>query len=261
MGDAISHAAFPGVVAAYLLKVPFYLGAVVAAVGTALAHRLDHAAAASLRGDTAIGVLFAGMFALGVFMFSTIRNYVGDLFGFLFGEILAISAADLVALSVLGAIVLAIVAVLWKELLYATFDPLGAAASGLPGRRPRVPLPRAHRPDDRGQPPGGRDHPGRGDARDPGGDGPAPDRSASGGSSRIAVAIGVACPIAGLYLSFWLDTASGRDDRPRRDRGLPRDPRRRPADGPAPPAAATGLTPPRPPNVPVGPGPKGPAGG
>ena len=148
------------------------------------------------------------MFALGVFMFSTIRNYVGDLFGFLFGEILAISTADLVALSVLGAIVLAIVAVLWKELLYATFDPLGAAASGLrvgllddlflalialtivvslqavgiilvvamlvtPAATAQLLTQRFGR------------------------------------LIAIAVAIGIACPIAGLYLSFWLDTASG----------------------------------------------------
>ena len=117
-------------VAAYLLKVPFYLGAVVAAVGTALLiGRISRRG--NLRGDTVIGVLFAGMFALGVFLFSTIPNYVGDLFGFLFGEILAISPVDLVALSILAAIVLVIVALLWKELLYATFDPLGAAASGL----------------------------------------------------------------------------------------------------------------------------------
>ena len=94
MGDAISHSAFPGVVAAYLLKGPFYLGAVVAAVGTALAIGWV-GRRGNLRGDTVIGVLFAGMFSLGVFLFSTIRNYVGDLFGFLFGEVLGISPTDL----------------------------------------------------------------------------------------------------------------------------------------------------------------------
>jgi ABC-type Mn2+/Zn2+ transport system permease subunit len=85
-----------------------------------------------LRGDTAIGVLFAGMFALGVFLYSLIPNYVGDLIQLLFGEVLGIGLSDLVSLVVLAAIVLAIVALLWKELLYSTFDPLGAAASGLP---------------------------------------------------------------------------------------------------------------------------------
>jgi ABC-type Mn2+/Zn2+ transport system permease subunit len=131
LGDAISHAAFPGVVIAYLVKSPFYLGAAVAAVATSLAIGWV-SRRGNLRGDTAIGVLFAGMFALGVFLFSRIPNYVGDLFGFLFGEVLAISPSDVIALTVLGVGVLVIVWIFWKELLYSTFDPLGAAASGLP---------------------------------------------------------------------------------------------------------------------------------
>ncbi len=131
MGDALSHAAFPGVVAAYMLGAPFYIGATIAAVGTSLAIGWI-TRRGRLRGDTTIGVLFAGMFAFGIFLFSTIPNYVGDLFGFLFGEVLGISTTDLVALTILGMVVLAVVAVLWKELLYSTFDPLGAGASGLP---------------------------------------------------------------------------------------------------------------------------------
>jgi ABC-type Mn2+/Zn2+ transport system permease subunit len=134
MGDALSHAAFPGVVIAYLLNGPFYIGAAIAAVSTSLAIGwvTRHG---RLRGDTAIGVLFAGMFALGIFLFSLIPNYVGDLFGFLFGEVLGIGPGDLIALVGLAALVLAVVALLWKELLYSTFDPLGAAASGLPVAR------------------------------------------------------------------------------------------------------------------------------
>ena len=69
IGDAISHAAFPGVVVAYLLQVPFYLGAAVAAVTTALAIGFV-TKRSGLRQDTSIGVLFAGTFALGVFLFS-----------------------------------------------------------------------------------------------------------------------------------------------------------------------------------------------
>jgi manganese/iron transport system permease protein len=130
MGDAISHAAFPGVVAAYLVNGPFYVGAAIAAVLTALAIGWI-GRRARLRSDTVIGVLFAGMFGLGVLMFSAIPTYVGDLFGFLFGDILGISVMDLVALAVLGGLVLLVVAALWKQFLYATFDPLGAGASGL----------------------------------------------------------------------------------------------------------------------------------
>jgi manganese/iron transport system permease protein len=131
MGDAISHSAFPGVVAAYMLRGPFYVGAAIAAVATALAIGWVTRRAA-IRGDTAIGVIFAGMFALGIFLFSLIPNYVGDLFGFLFGQILGIGVDDLISLSILAAIVLLTVGLLWKELLYSTFDPLGAQAAGLP---------------------------------------------------------------------------------------------------------------------------------
>ena len=131
IGDAIAHAGFPGVVAAYMLSIPFYIGAAIAAVSTALAIGWV-TKRAGIRQDTAIGVLFAGTFALGVFLFSTIEGYVADLFSFLLGNVLAIGPDDLVALVVLGTGVIVVVALLWKELLYATFDPLGAAASGIP---------------------------------------------------------------------------------------------------------------------------------
>jgi manganese/iron transport system permease protein len=134
IGDAVSHAAFPGVVVAYMVGAPYYLGAGVAAVATSLAISFV-TRRAQLRADTTIGVLFAGMFSLGIFLYSTIQGYVGDLFAFLVGNVLAISAADLIGLSVLAVGMLITVGILWKELLYATFDPLGAAASGLPVER------------------------------------------------------------------------------------------------------------------------------
>ena len=129
-----SHAAFPGVVIAYLLGVPIIIGGSVAAIGTALGiGALTRRS--GLRSDAVIGVLFAGMFALGVALFSAIPNFVGDLLGFLFGDVLGISFGDLAALSLLATIVVSIVALFWKELLYATFDPLGAGAAGLQVRR------------------------------------------------------------------------------------------------------------------------------
>jgi manganese/iron transport system permease protein len=131
IGDAIAHAGFPGVVAAYILNGPYLVGAGVAAVATALAIGAV-SRRARIRQDTAIGVLFAGTFALGVFLFSSLRGYVADLFSFLFGNVLAIGPGDLLNLVVLAALVLGTVVLLWKELLYATFDPLGAAASGIP---------------------------------------------------------------------------------------------------------------------------------
>jgi manganese/iron transport system permease protein len=207
MGDALSHSAFPGVVAAYLLKAPFYLGAAIAAVGTALAIGWV-TRRGNLRGDTAIGVLFAGMFALGIFLFSLIPNYVSDLFGFLFGEVLGIGEGDLIALSILAVVVLATVALLWKELLYSTFDPLGAAASGLPVTRldylflglialtivislqaVGIILVVAM-------------------LVTPAATGQLLARS-FGGLVATAVVVGIAGPVIGLYLSYWLNSASG----------------------------------------------------
>jgi ABC-type Mn2+/Zn2+ transport system permease subunit len=131
IGDAVSHAAFPGLVIAYLLGIPLYIGAAVAAVGTALAIGAV-ARRGALRFDTAVGVLFAGTFAFGILLFSTIKGYVSDLFSYLLGNVLGITFSDIVQVAVLGALVLLIVVILRKELLYASFDPAGAAASGLP---------------------------------------------------------------------------------------------------------------------------------
>jgi manganese/iron transport system permease protein len=131
IGDAVSHAAFPGLVIAFLLGIPLYIGGGIAAIATALAIGWV-ARRGGLRFDTAVGVLFAGMFALGVVLFSTIDSYVADLFSYLLGNVLGITYADIVQVTVLGSIVLLVVFVLRKEFLYASFDPAGAAASGLP---------------------------------------------------------------------------------------------------------------------------------
>ncbi len=134
IGDAVSHAAFPGIVIAYLIGAPIILGGAIAAIGTALGIGAI-ARRSGLRSDAIIGVLFAGMFALGVAIFSSIPNYVGDLFHFLFGDVLGISVGDLAALTLLVLGLLLVLRLLWKELLFSTFDPLGAGAAGLPVRR------------------------------------------------------------------------------------------------------------------------------
>jgi manganese/iron transport system permease protein len=131
IGDAVSHAAFPGLVIAYLVGAPLYLGGSIAALATALSIAWV-SRRGQLRFDTAVGVLFAGTFAFGVLMFSTIKGYAGDLLGYLLGNVLGITATDLVQLAGLGLVVLITVLALRKELLYATFDPQGARVSGLP---------------------------------------------------------------------------------------------------------------------------------
>ena len=134
IGDAVSHATFPGLVIAYLVGAPLYLGGAVAAVLTSLAIGVV-SRRGRLRFDTSVGVLFAGTFALGVLLFSTIDGYVADLLGYLLGNVLGISAGDLLQVTALAAIVLAVVLAIRKELLFATFDPMGAAAMGLPVAR------------------------------------------------------------------------------------------------------------------------------
>jgi ABC-type Mn2+/Zn2+ transport system permease subunit len=131
IGDAVSHAAFPGLVIAYIAGFPLYIGGAVAAVTTALAIGVV-ARRGRLRFDTSVGVLFAGTFALGVALFSTIDGYVTDLLGYLLGNVLGISPGDLLQLAILGAVVIGIVLVLRKEFLFATFDPTGARAAGIP---------------------------------------------------------------------------------------------------------------------------------
>lgn len=131
VGDALAHAAFPGVVIAYLLKGNIYLGATIFALATALAIGL-----VSRRGrvsyDTAIGILFAGAFALGVLLMSTIHGYTVDLFSFLFGNVLGISERDLLLVGLLGAIVVLTIILFYKELLLLSFDPITAEAMGYP---------------------------------------------------------------------------------------------------------------------------------
>jgi ABC-type Mn2+/Zn2+ transport system permease subunit len=134
VGDALAHAAFPGVVIAYLLKGNIYLGATIFALATALAIGLV-SRRSRVSYDTVIGILFAGAFALGVLLMSTIHGYTVDLFSFLFGNVLGISIRDLVLVGFLGAMVVLTIILLYKELLLLSFDPTVAEAMGYPVQR------------------------------------------------------------------------------------------------------------------------------
>jgi manganese/iron transport system permease protein len=131
IGDALAHAAFPGVVIAYLLKLNLALGGAIVGILTALGIGAI-TRRSKLSQDTAIGVLFAGTFALGVALLSTVKGYTKDLFGLLLGDVLAIQAADLIVISVMGALMLAIIFAIYKELVLVTFDPVQAEVIGLP---------------------------------------------------------------------------------------------------------------------------------
>jgi len=123
LGDALAHAILPGVAVAYLLGANLLAGALVAALLVAAGIGLFSRRGA-VKEDTAIGILFAAALALGVVLMSTVRSYATDLTHILFGNVLGVSAGDLWVTGALAAGVLATVALLYKELLLASFDPV-----------------------------------------------------------------------------------------------------------------------------------------
>lgn len=131
LGDALAHGILPGVAVAYLLQGSLIVGALVAAVAVALGIGLlsRHG---TIREDTAIGILFAASLSLGVLLISTIRTYAVDLTHILFGNVLGVSAADLWLTAGLGLVVLATIVLLYKEFLVISFDPVHAATLRLP---------------------------------------------------------------------------------------------------------------------------------
>jgi manganese/iron transport system permease protein len=134
LGDALAHAILPGVAIAYLLGASLLAGALVAAVmvaaGIALLSRRGR-----VKEDTAIGILFAAALALGVALISTVHSYATDLTHILFGNVLGVSPADLWLTGLLALGVLLTVFVLFKEFLLASFDPVLAHTLG---RRPEL---------------------------------------------------------------------------------------------------------------------------
>lgn len=131
LGDALAHIMLPGVVIAFLLGWPLGLGALVAGIGAALligaiSRRAD------IREDAAIGVVFAGAFALGIALLSLQRSYAVDLAHLLFGNLLGVGAADLWLEAALGLAILLTVFAFYKEFLVLSFDPVLAATLRLP---------------------------------------------------------------------------------------------------------------------------------
>jgi manganese/iron transport system permease protein len=131
VGDALAHASFAGVAIAFVTGQSIYLGAAVAAVATSLMITFL-SRTARLSSDTAIGVLFAFAFSLGIVVISRVQNYTVDLFAYLFGNVLGVGVDDLALISAAGGVVLLIVLLLYKELFFVAFDPVMAEASGLP---------------------------------------------------------------------------------------------------------------------------------
>lgn len=130
-GFALSHAILPGVVIAYLIGWPLAVGALIVGVLTALGIG-TLSTKGQLKEDTAIGLIFSGAFALGVALLSTIRSYTSDLAHFLFGNVLGVANSDLWVTAGLGAVVLLAIVAFYKEFLVLSFDPILAETLRLP---------------------------------------------------------------------------------------------------------------------------------
>lgn len=130
MGDALSHAIFPGVVIAFLAGGNFLVGALIAAVVVSLGIGAV-SQSPRLSNDTTIGVFFVGAFAFGIALISAQKTYTRDLNTFLLGSILGVSKNDLYLTAIVGAIVLGLILLLRRELTIVAFDRTFAKATGL----------------------------------------------------------------------------------------------------------------------------------
>jgi len=134
-GDALAHTILPGIALGYLVnggaREPLFWWA----LGTAIAAALAIGAITrnvQIREDTAIGIIFAGMFALGIALISTVRSYAVDLSHFLFGDVLSVSTHSLWLILFFSVLVLAVIFAFYKEFLTLSFDPILAATLRLP---------------------------------------------------------------------------------------------------------------------------------
>ncbi|MEW6256305.1 MAG: metal ABC transporter permease [Pseudomonadota bacterium] len=130
MGDAISHAIFPGVVIAYIVGIPFAIGAFAAGMFCAVATGFlkDNS---RIKQDTVMGVVFSGMFGLGLVLYVKIQSEV-HLDHILFGDMLGVSWADIGGAAAVAALTTCIIGLKWKDFLLHAFDPAQARTVGLP---------------------------------------------------------------------------------------------------------------------------------
>lgn len=136
-GDALAHTILPGVALGYLLGGGTRGELFWWALGTSIVASLGIGAlsrTARLREDTAIGIVFAGMFALGIALISTVRSYAVDLSHFLFGDVLSVSTPALWRMALFSSGVLLLVFLFYKEFLVISFDLVLATTLRLPVR-------------------------------------------------------------------------------------------------------------------------------
>ena len=134
-GDALAHSILPGVAVGYLVgggaREPLFWWALVAAILSAFGIGTI-SRNTKIKEDTAIGIIFAGTFALGVALISTVRSYTVDLAHFLFGDVLGVRESDLVLIAIFGGLTLLLILAFYKEFMVLSFDPIFAATLRLP---------------------------------------------------------------------------------------------------------------------------------
>ncbi|WP_375228949.1 metal ABC transporter permease [Roseobacter sp. S98] len=130
MGDAVSHAVLPGIVLAYIFGLPLILGAFAAGMVCAVASGYL-ANNSRVKQDTVMGVVFSGMFGVGIVLYVAIETNA-HLDHILFGNMLGVENHEILTSAIISAVVTGLLILKWKDLLLHSFDPAQAQASGLP---------------------------------------------------------------------------------------------------------------------------------
>jgi manganese/iron transport system permease protein len=132
LGDAIGHSVLPGLAIAFIVGANIFVGAFIAGVLSTMAIAWIKTRS-PIKEDAAMGIVFSAFFALGITLITLVQkdNKI-DLNHFLFGNILSVTPSEVRDIAIIAIVVLLIVTLLFKELLFYTFDPLGAQAVGLP---------------------------------------------------------------------------------------------------------------------------------
>jgi len=136
-GDALAHTILPGVAVGYLVSGGARETLFWWALGTSVASSLGISAISKnkkIKEDTAIGIVFAGMFALGIALISTVRSYAVDLSHFLFGDVLGVTSKNLWTIGIFVVLIILVILAFYKEFLTVSFDPILATTLRMPVR-------------------------------------------------------------------------------------------------------------------------------
>lgn len=131
MGDAIAHTSFTGIAFALILGISVYVGALSFALLTALGV-IVLTRISKVKNDTALAILFTGVFALGIVLLSVTPGLSGDLNSLLLGSVMAIQAKEIWLIGSMALILVTILILFFERFVFSSFDPIGAEAAGFP---------------------------------------------------------------------------------------------------------------------------------